>query len=571
MRSISQFYQNDILAFDRLALREINRLMPPFAHQRITLKEMILRKFLWVQIMRGGAKTTTIARGVLDYCLMFNKMPAILTAPSFRQALMIFDEVIRIIEIEARNDNAAFPIMNEILGEIKRNTMESVVRFRNGSSIKAVPMGDGQKIRGLRGGLLVVDEAYQITEEMFESHLKPFTVVKQGGRDSKIIMMTTSSFQDCFAYKRLMQIASEVRAGNPLYGILDFTLEDLVEENFPLDKDVWKDAQRHGNPMTYAMTYYNIWPSSGFRWYEQKAIDDALSTQHSVPVEMERPAGDKSPYMVMVDLAASENGDSTCILTAKWNETDQRAEFVYGYKAKGLSPHERAWEVHRVREAFRPDWITYDAHGAIGVDLRKDLASDKLVVRGEIKKVQPLIHHDDMNLKGTRILIPIKVKDKIVTRSLMGPKDGTEIQGEDGLANLLHTKCRDLLWDGKLVGPAIGGKDVENPEDAAYSGSEQQARDVAREAFQQLSKIGPAKDKDGQQIITKSGQLQFKTTYGYNDDGGMCIVYGCVPVLRYMGETNHQGRPKGFSVAMTQGDILSGHTTEYNRQELKFN
>lgn len=570
VQTISDFYRSDPLALDRFLLPETNRVHPPYAHQRIILNEIWKRKFLWIQVMRGGGKTYSVARAVLDYCLAHDNTPVILTAPSFRQSLMMFDEIVKIIEREKKNENANFKIASEVLGDIKRNTMESVIRFRNGSLVKAVPLGDGSKVRGLRGGILVLDEAYQMTKELYESHLAPFTGVKQGGRDSKIIMTTTSWYQDCFAYQRLMQIASEVRAGNPLYSILDFTLEDLVEEKFPLDPDVWKDAQRHGNPTTYLMTYYNIWPASGVRWYEQKVIDDALSTAHGVPVYTKRPKGDESSHVGVVDLAASEKGDSTVLLVARWSAKEDRFEYVYGTKRKGISSQERAWEVHKINQAFKLDYIVYDRHGAIGVDLRTDLSKSRLMVDGRVEEVVPLVHHDDYHLRGERKLIPVQPKDTIVQRSLMGPKDGNTIQGEDGLTNLLHTKCRELLWNGKIVGPSIvGGDPTEEGENTDYSGSSQEARDTVTEAFQQLANVGLAKDKNGQQMTTKSGQLVFKSKAGTHDDGAMCIVYAVVALLRYLGETQDNSRSRSVTAPMRIGSA-TGDTTPHNVQKLTF-
>jgi hypothetical protein len=575
--TVADYLSHDILAADRFFQPESTRTYPLFPHQRMMLQEMMRRQFLYVQIMRGGAKSSTFARGFIDYALMVPGTPIILTAPTFRQSLLIFDEIIKLLEMNKKNESAAFNINVEIKGDVRRGTMEAIIRFHNGSVIKAVPMGDGSKIRGLRGGVLFVDEAYQITEEMYESHLRPFVGVKQGGRDSKIIMTTTSWYQDCFMYKRLMQIAAEVKAGNEQYGILDFTIEDLVESGFPLSQAVWRDAQKHGNPVTYLMTYYNIWPSSQARWYEQKALDDALSSRHGVKIELAREKATDATYFGVVDLAASEKGDSTCLMVAKVK--DGTARWVWGKKAKGWNNHRRAWETHELIRKFKPAFVIYDSHGAIGTDFRTDMSMDTLVVRWddestEIKSVTPVIAHDAMNRRGERLLIPVSVKDDAVITALTGDKNG-DIEGEDGLNNLLHTKTRSLLWEGKYLGPGIDVLpeiDETKASKIDYNGSEQEALDVVREAFAQLGKISLDKDIDGNQKTTKNGKLVFKKKSGASvDDGAYCLIYGSIGFMRLDGYDGSNGpRTQGRVAAMHPNGPGSGVPEYGNVQKLSF-
>lgn len=556
--TLSEYFSNDIIAADRFFQQASNQKYPMFTHHRIMAREMMLRQFLWVEIMRGGGKTFGFARNFLNYALMVPNTPIILTAPSFRQSLMCFDNIRQLIELNSKNENSLFNIKNEIVGEIKRGTMEALVNFKNGSMIKAVPMGDGQKIRGLRGGLLFVDEAYQVTEELYQSHIAPFVGVRQGDRPSKIVMATTSFYQDSFAYRRKMQIASEMKSGNPLYGMLDFDLDDLTEDNevavydgekytvqtrkFPLEPAIWKDAQKHGDKVTYAMTYFNLWPDMQSRWYEYRVIDDSISARHGIKVELSKPKDSKSPYFAIVDLATSDKGDSSFILVAKYEEG--KAKFVYGKKGKGWSGHRRAWECHEVIRKFDPQFVIYDSHAAPGVDFRRDMAIDKLVVideegKAEIKSVSPVLGWNEYNLRGQRLLIPVNPKDDAVVMALTGKKDG-DLGGEDGMNFILHTHTRNLIAEEKMLGP---GADVSSSSDKPieYASEEQEAFEAVRESFQQLGKITLAKDNQGNQKMTKSGQLVFKRKSGTSvDDGAFCLIYSSIGILRLSGYDNSQ-------------------------------
>jgi hypothetical protein len=321
VQTIAQYLKNDILAFDRIFLPESQRKFPLFPYQRVILKECSRADFVWVQMMRGGAKSSTLSRWALLYALQNADIPIVFTAPSFRQALLMFDEVMRIIDLNDRDQRAFIRIKNEVAVDAKRNALECVVRFKNGSSIRALPMGNGEKIRGIRGGVLIVDEFYQITSEMYQDHIRPFVTVKQGERESKIIYSTTSWTQDCYAYKRLLEIMAEVKVGNPQYSVLDFNLQHILASGFPLSEAVVRDADRHGSPVTMAMTYYNLWPRASARWFSQYIIDQALSNERKVRVERGPRAGGR--YFFVIDVASSDKGDFTFYIVYKFSGSVQ--------------------------------------------------------------------------------------------------------------------------------------------------------------------------------------------------------------------------------------------------------
>lgn len=528
----SHFFKNNLLAFDRAFLYEEQKAHPLFAFQRLMMQEAYRRQFLWIQMMRGGSKSYTIARFMLDYALMHEDVPTVITAPTFRQALLVFDYALDIIKRCARNENTSIRLQDELASDPVRNTTESMIRLRNGSSIRALPMGNGEKIRGVRGGLLVVDEFYQINEEMYQLHIKPFVGVKQGGQPSKIIHITTSAYQDCFAWKRLQQIAQEVREGNPAYGILDITLDDIKDSGFPLDMGMVEDSRKHDAPIVHQMTYYNLWPESSARWFEQKYIDLAQNSAHGVHIRHKpNPA---YRYFVVVDLAASEHGDHTTVLVFEEHLDNEEPDLhcVWGYEAQGLDGGERAWLVHQMYETWNPEFIIYDAHAAIGKDLASELRKREIFVKGTLHKVTPLVHHDQFNLQGHYVLIPIAVKDTAIRLALEGPRGGVEIRSEADLKERLMTKTRDILIAGHLLGPASANEgDPDHPDEVVpYNGSDIEILDVIRDAYTQLGKIGLEKDKNGEQLRSDDGKLLFTKTQGL--DGAMCLVYASVGYLR---------------------------------------
>lgn len=541
MQTVSNFYSEDIIAIDRLFLPESQRKFPLFPYQRVIMRECSRADFVWLQMMRGGAKSSTLARWALAYALQNANIPIIFTAPSFRQALLMFDEVTRTIDMNDRDQRSPVRIKNELMGEPKRNHLECIIRFKNGSSIRALPMGNGEKIRGIRGGVLIIDEFYQITSEMYQDHIRPFVGVKQGGRESKIIYATTSWTQDCYAYKRLMEIVAEVKVGNPQYAMLDFNLDHIMKSGFPLSETVVRDAERHGNQVTYAMTYYNLWPRATSRWFSQYIIDEALSNERGVRVERKPRAGGR--YYFVIDVASSDKGDSTFYIVFKWN--GERAEAVSANEYLGLNSNERAWLVHELHSIWSPEFIIYDSHGAIGSDLRKDLALKELLVKGEVKSVRPLVQHDAYGMSGLNVLIPTSPTDSAVQKALLGSGDNAKFKGEAGFRNVMMLECRELLSEGYIVGPSLN---INAEADDIIAREDLDTAEKIHKAFNQLGYIGPEKDKDGNVVLNSDGQLKFKTRSGKHDDGAMCLVYSTIGVNRLVDKTSNREHAQPINV-----------------------
>jgi hypothetical protein len=566
LSTITSYYKDNILAVDRLMLPESNRLHPLFPFQRLIIEEIAAKDFLFLQMMRGGGKTYTVARGLLDYALQNANVPIIFSGPSFRQSLLAYDEVLRILQINKKNENVPVKVEFEVFGDPKRNATESILHFHNGSSIRALPMGDGSKIRGIRGGVLWLDEGYQITEEQYESHVSPFVAVRQGNRDSKIIISTTSWYQDCYAYRRLLQIATKVREGNPKYGILDFNLQDLNKCKFPLSESVWQDAMEFQDPVTTAMTYFNIWPSSAGRWFEQKNIDFAISKERRVPVWMKREEGSQDKLFAVIDLAASDKGDSTEVVVFRFRKTKDTPEpfieIVYAYERQGLKSQERALLVHEINAKFQPEFIIYDSHAAIGIDLRSDLAQREILDKGTVKKFLPLLHHDKFGQSGQHILIPVAPHDKAVEKALVGPRGGESIRGEAGLRELLMTKARDLLANGLIRGPGS------NSDTDSLTMAEIESRDTAREAFQQLGNIGLKRNAQQEVMYSQDNRLLFTTRPGQHDDGAMCIIYAVIGYYRLLGRGAIDPSSNPIQRAMLPDGNSLGYLHSGNHQKI---
>ncbi len=140
-------------------------------HQTVCLKEMWSRRFPMFIASRGAGKTFSLAVLCAAKALLVPGSKIVIVGGGFRQAKLVYEYVERIW------NNA--PIFRDICdndsGTYKQN---DGWRFRiNESIITALPIGDGQKIRGLRSTLTVADEFRSIPPDVFEESVQGFSSV----------------------------------------------------------------------------------------------------------------------------------------------------------------------------------------------------------------------------------------------------------------------------------------------------------------------------------------------------------------------------------------------------------
>lgn len=141
----------------------------PTVFQLVWLEQLWKYPFPMLIAGRGASKSFTIG---LYYCLrglITQGSKIIITSSSFRQAKFVFEYMENIWY------NA--PVLRDLCGSSsgpKRST--DVWNFRLGdSTCKAIPLGDGSKIRGLRANYIDVEEFNSVSEEIFEVVLRGFT------------------------------------------------------------------------------------------------------------------------------------------------------------------------------------------------------------------------------------------------------------------------------------------------------------------------------------------------------------------------------------------------------------
>lgn len=139
-----------------------------YPFQVVMLKSMMNRNFIMNVLSRGGGKSTIAAYFCILQCIFEPNSKIIIAGPQFRTARNIFNEIVKLSERQDAH------LLAQCISKIERrpDICEMVI---GSSSIKAIPL-NGEKIRGFRANVLILDEFLLLSKEMIEKVLMPFLI-----------------------------------------------------------------------------------------------------------------------------------------------------------------------------------------------------------------------------------------------------------------------------------------------------------------------------------------------------------------------------------------------------------
>jgi hypothetical protein len=141
-----------------------------FPFQHIAIKSMMETDYFLGIWSRGLSKSfSTAVFAILD--AIFNQGVHIgIISKSFRQSKMIF----RKIEDISRSPKAA--LLSQCITRVSKSNDEWVMEIGR-SKITALPLGDGEKLRGFRFQRMIIDELLLMPEKILNEVILPFLAV----------------------------------------------------------------------------------------------------------------------------------------------------------------------------------------------------------------------------------------------------------------------------------------------------------------------------------------------------------------------------------------------------------
>lgn len=146
--------------------------------QALILKEMWNKKFPMLVGSRGLGKTFILSLYCMLRAILMPNRKIVVVGAAFRQSKYLYDYMENIWK------NA--PILRDMCDSSSgpRRDVDMCRLTLNGSTISALPIGDGQKIRGQRANDIIADEFASMSREIFENVIAGFAAVSSSPIDN---------------------------------------------------------------------------------------------------------------------------------------------------------------------------------------------------------------------------------------------------------------------------------------------------------------------------------------------------------------------------------------------------
>lgn len=546
MPRLSPLTKNDI------ALLRLFRSDPVFAgtiligdeympHQRFFYRDSWNKTFIMNARGRGTTKTFDLSRMAILEAILYSGWKVGIVGPSFRQAKFVFAEIERAI-----NKSPFLQRCTMRNGGPSNLADQSIWKLRNGSMVFALPLGDGNKIRGARANSILMDEAAQISPEVIDLVIKPLAAtaadpaaqvrlarlkryeaeIREAGidfdrlsRSNRLILSSSAYYQFNHFYEKYKQYlrytAEFLEDGSPnpeydpAYGLYVFDYRDLPE-GF-MAASVINDAMKTMGVIEFLMEWCAYFPADSDGFFNASLIQQCVNPQLSVrlaPIPARR-------YVMAVDPART--GDYFAISVFEEVEPGLWA-MVYCFADKGLSTPVMRDIIGGIAARFNVAHICIDRGGG-GLAL-----VDLLCEPGDKEGFMPPLSNvvipygqfglfDEENPGDPKnILDPVAQSTEVNKELYMGLKSGLE--------------TKRIQFAGKVDSFVTGGPLLEAAE---------QAQDHIMAAQRELRAI--------QMSANNNGTLHFDTPGNQPKDRAIVTCLGNYAAKRVTLQTTSEGGP----------------------------
>ena len=331
-----------------------------FPFQHMAIKAMMESDYFLGIWSRGMSKSfSTGIFALLDAILNQGVQIGILSK-SFRQSKMIFKK----IEDLAKSPKATF--FSQCITRVSKMNDEWVMEIGQ-SSIRALPLGDGEKLRGFRFQRMIIDELLLMPEKIYNEVIMPFLSVvdnpterqevydletqliekgkmKEEDRrqwpNNKIIGLSSASYKFEYLYKLYQQYENLILNENNQDGahrtIMHFSYDCAPEQLY--DQNLIKQSRATMSDSQFEREFGAIFTDDSSGYFKvSKMAECTLADGEGQSVEVI--GNPKDEYILAFDpsWSESESSDDFAMLLIKLNRDLRKGTVVHSYALAGAN------------------------------------------------------------------------------------------------------------------------------------------------------------------------------------------------------------------------------------------
>ncbi len=327
-------------------------------YQEIVLKGMMNRNFSMNVWGRGAGKSFIASVFCFLQCVFEPNTKILIAGPTFRTSRFIFNYLEKIV------DSKGAELLAQAFGaKVRRN--DQYEWQINGGSITAIPL-NGEKIRGFRANVLLLDEYLLLPEETIKTVLMPFLVAPQNMKEriqireledkligqgmmkeedrikfennSKMIALSSASYTFENLYKTYQEWTSKIYSNEPSessYFISQMSWDSIPEHM--MDKTIIEEAQNGGaSHSSFQREYCAQFTDGSDSYFSAKKMYECTIPDGQEPTILIK--GDtSSKYVLAIDPSFSNSPSSDFFAMAVFELDDETKQgtLVHSYAVAG--------------------------------------------------------------------------------------------------------------------------------------------------------------------------------------------------------------------------------------------
>ena len=363
--------------------------LAPF--QEITLKGLMNRNFSMCVWGRGCGKTFIASVFCFLQCIFEPGTKILIAGPTFRTARFIFENLEKIVD-----SKGAQLLMQAFGAKSKRND-----QFKwdiNGGTITAIPLS-GEKIRGFRANILVLDEYLLLPEDLIKTVLMPFLVAPQDMKerieireiedklisegkmkdsdrmvfenDSKMIALSSASYTFENLYKQYKEWTEKIYSQET--SDADYFISQMGYEALPdhmIDTTVIEEARQGGQShSSFLREYCAQFTDGSDSYFSAKKMHECTIPDGESPTT--KIVGDKDKkYILGIDpsFSNSPTSDFFAMSILELDQETKQGTLVHSYAVAGGDLKDHIRYMYHVVKNFNLEMIIIDNAGYQFID-----------------------------------------------------------------------------------------------------------------------------------------------------------------------------------------------------------
>jgi hypothetical protein len=331
-----------------------------FPFQHMAIKAMMESDYFLGIWSRGMSKSFSTGVFALLDAMLHQGVQIGILSKSFRQSKMIFKK----IEDIAKSPKATF--FSQCITRVSRMNDEWVMEIGQ-SSIRALPLGDGEKLRGFRFQRMIIDELLLMPEKIYNEVIMPFLSVvdnpterqevydletqliekgkmKEEDRrqwpNNKIIGLSSASYKFEYLYKLYQQYENLILNENKQDGahrtIMHFSYDCAPEQLY--DQNLIKQSRATMSDSQFEREFGAIFTDDSSGYFKvSKMAECTLPDGEGQSVEVI--GNPKDEYILAFDpsWSESESSDDFAMLLIKLNRDLRKGTVVHSYALAGAN------------------------------------------------------------------------------------------------------------------------------------------------------------------------------------------------------------------------------------------